>query len=98
MPNCQNCNYKWSWFDTVKIGFMNNKKCPNCEERQFIKPQASRGIYAFYIFPWIVLLFSRPLFDWSTPVFLSIGFVFILALTMIIPYTIKLSNEQEPLW
>lgn len=98
MPNCQNCNYKWSWFDTVKIGFMNNKKCPNCEERQYIKPQANRRIYAFYILPWIVLLFSRPLFDWSTLVFVSIGLLFVLAITLLIPYTIKLSNEQEPLW
>ncbi|WP_033542888.1 TIGR04104 family putative zinc finger protein [Planococcus sp. CAU13] len=98
MPNCQNCNYQWSWFDTFKIGFMNNKKCPNCQERQYIKPQANKRIYVFYIVPLIILLFSRPLFDWSTPVFLSIGFFFIFALTLIIPYTIKLSNEQEPLF
>lgn len=94
MPNCQNCNYKWSWFDTVKIGFMNNKKCPNCEERQSIKPQTSKGIYALYIIPLIIILFSRPLFDGSTPAFLF----FVLALTLILPYTIKLSSEQEPLW
>lgn len=98
MPNCQNCNYKWSWSDTLIIGFKNNKKCPNCEERQFIKPQASKGVSMLYILPMIIILFSRPLFDWSTPVFLSIGFFFILVATMLIPYTIKLSNEQEPLW
>ena len=25
MPNCQNCGYQWSWLDTAKIGFINNK-------------------------------------------------------------------------
>lgn len=98
MPNCQNCNYTWSRIDSLKVGFMNNKKCPNCGERQFIKPQASKGIYALYIIPLIVLLFSRPIFDWSMLVFLSTGFFFVLALTIILPYTIKLSSEQEPLW
>lgn len=98
MPNCQNCNFKWGWFDTVKIGFMNNKKCPNCGEKQFIKPQSRKGVYAIYLVPLIVFLFSRPLFDLSMLVYVSIGILFIIALTIIIPYTIKLSNEQEPLW
>lgn len=98
MPKCPNCNHQWSWFDTLIIGFKNNKKCPNCEERQFIKLQANKGVYILYILPLPIILFSRIIFDWSTPVFLSIGFFFILVATMLVPYTIKLSNEQEPLW
>lgn len=98
MPNCQNCNYQWSWFETMKIGFMNNRKCPNCQERQYVKPHTSKAVFALYILALIVLLFSRPLFDLSIPVFISIGFVFVLALTLIIPYTIKLANRQEPLF
>ena len=98
MPNCQNCGYQWSWSDTMKIGFKNNRKCPNCKERQFIKPQTSGGIYVLYMIPFILMLFSRSLFDLSTYVFISIGLLFVVILTLIIPYTIKLSNKQEPLW
>ena len=98
MPNCQNCDYKWSWLDTAKIGFINNKKCPNCNERQYVSPRLSKGIYAIYFISLIVLLASRPLFDLSSTVFISLGALFVLVMTIIIPFTVKLTNEQEPLW
>lgn len=98
MPNCQNCNYKWSWFDTVKVGIKNNKKCPDCGERQYVLPQTGKRMYFVFLISLIVLLFSRPLFDLSIIVYSSLGTLFILMMIFILPYTIKLSNEQKPLW
>lgn len=98
MPNCENCNYKWSWLDTAKIGFKNNKKCPNCGERQYVSQKAGNRYYAIYFFLLIALVFSRPLFDLSNTIFIPLGILFIVGMLINIPYTIKLSNEQKPLW
>lgn len=98
MPNCQNCDYKWSWFDTFKIGVTNNKKCPNCGEGQYVMLQKSKAIYFVFFASLIVLLFSRPFFDLSDTVYISFGILFALIMFVIMPYTIKLSNEQKPLW
>lgn len=98
MPNCQNCGYKWSWLDTVKIGLRNNKKCPNCKKRQYVSPQWGKRNYAIYLLPMFIILFSRPLFNLSDVVFHLLAILFIVSMVIITPYTIKLSNEQEPLW
>lgn len=98
MPNCQNCDFKWSWLDTAKIGFKNNKKCPNCGERQYISPRSRTGTYGFVIVPLIIFMFSRPLFDLSSSVYILLGILLILTMFIFLPYGIKLSNEQEPLW
>lgn len=98
MPNCQNCDYKWSWFDTVKVGFMNNKKCLNCGERQYVSTKTKKRTYAIYLPFLLILLFFRPLFDLNSTVYVSFIILFLLVMIVTIPYTIKLSNKQEPLW
>ncbi len=98
MPKCQNCKYEWGWWDTVKIGFKNNKKCLNCHKRQYVTPNVKRSHFLYYFVPSIVLLICNPLLNLNDTVFLSIAFLFVLIMIVTMPYTIKLTNEQEPLW
>lgn len=98
MPNCQNCNHKWSWSDTVLIGFKNNKNCPNCGERQYVMPKTQLGISLFTFIPLFLLISLNSFFDLNYLVFLSFATVFIFAMLVFIPFTIKLSNEQKTLW
>lgn len=98
MPKCQNCNCEWSYWDTVKIGFKNNKNCPNCKERQYVSTDSAKKSYAVYFFLLVALIFSRPLFDLNNVIYVLFGIVFILGIVITYPRTIKLSNEQKPLW
>ena len=100
MPVCQNCGYEWSWRETAKIGigFKYSKKCPNCNKKQYVVPNMRRDIGFYYFIPSILLLIFDAIFQLSTKVFLSIGILFVLVIVITFPYTIKLSNEQEPLW
>lgn len=98
MPNCQNCNYKWSWFDTVAIGFKNNKNCPNCGERQYVTPKTQLEVSLFTFIPLFLFIFLNSFFDLKNIVFISFVTLFILGMFIYIPFTIKLSNEQKPLW
>lgn len=98
MPNCQKCNHQWSWFDTVKIGFINNKKCPNCGERQYVSPQPQKKVFLLYFIPFILIVFLRPLFNLDDTVYFLLSASIILCLLIYIPFSIKLSNEQKPLW
>ena len=97
MPKCQDCKYEWAWWDTVKIGFKNNKKCLNCHKRQYVTSNVKRSHVLYYLVPGIVLLICKPLLNLSASVFLSIAFLFVIIMIVTIPYTIKLSNEEEPL-
>ncbi|MDE0583390.1 hypothetical protein ON064_10130 [Planococcus sp. A6] len=98
MPSCENCNYQWSWLDTAKIGFKNNKICPNCGERQYVSQKAGYKFYAIYFLLLMVLVFSRTLFDLSNIFYIPLGVLLIIGTFFFIPYSIKLSNEQKPLW
>lgn len=98
MPSCENCKYKWSWLDTIKIGFKGVKKCTSCGKRQYISQKPGNVYYYIYFFLLITLLSSLPLFDLSYLVSIFIATLFIIGMIAFIPYTIKLSNEQEPLW
>ncbi|QHJ69153.1 TIGR04104 family putative zinc finger protein [Planococcus halotolerans] len=98
MPNCQNCNYKWSWSDTVKIGFKNNKTCPNCGERQYVAPKSQLGISLFTFIPLFIFVLLNSFYDLNIAVFISFVALFVIGMLTCIPFTIKLSNEQKPLW
>lgn len=98
MPICQNCTHQWSWPDTVIIGFKNNKNCPHCGERQYVTPNSQKVISLFTYIPLIIFIFLNSIYDLANIVFLSFITLFVLGMFIYIPYTIKLSNEQKPLW
>jgi len=100
MPNCQNCTSKWSWSDAFKLSFspFKGSKCAKCKQNQFISTKSrllSSIISGVGVFS--LILFTT-LLDVSLPVYLSFGTLLILAVITTIPYSIKLSSEQEPLW
>ncbi len=98
MPECQNCHTKWTWTDTMKIGFKNSRSCPHCGEKQYVSPKSQQKQLPIYFFPMILLLSANAMFDLSSLVFLSIGALFILIVIVTTPYTIRLTNKQEPLF
>lgn len=98
MPNCQNCNYQWSWLETLKLSFKSNKLCSNCQKRQYVSVKSRKGPYFFYMIPVILLLASGSLFDLDPVIFILLGILVVLLLLAVLPFTIKLSNKQEPLW
>ncbi|MGM0899219.1 MAG: TIGR04104 family putative zinc finger protein [Bacillota bacterium] len=98
MPHCENCGTKWSWSDTLKIGFKNNRKCPSCGERQYVVPNFSTKTYALYLLPLLTLIVLNIFFEFPLGVYIALAAPYILIVIALIPYTIKLSSEQKPLW
>lgn len=98
MPSCQNCNCQWSWIETLKLSFKGNKLCSNCSKRQYVSVKSRTGPYFFYMIPVVILVASGSLFDWVQVFYILSGILLVLFLLVILPFTIKLSNKQEPLW
>lgn len=98
MPNCRNCNYRWSWVETLKLSVKSNKLCSNCQKRQYVSVKSRKSPYFFYMIPVIILLASGSLFDLDPVIFILLVILVVLLLHGVLPFTIKLSNKQEPLW
>ncbi|WP_162287885.1 TIGR04104 family putative zinc finger protein [Indiicoccus explosivorum] len=98
MPACQHCHYKWTWRETAGIGFKGHRNCPNCGNRQYLVPQFGKGTAALYLIPLFLILFSRPLFGASDFVFFALVALLLTAQIILFPFTVRLSNKQEPLW
>ncbi|WP_185960115.1 TIGR04104 family putative zinc finger protein [Planococcus soli] len=97
MPTCQNCNCQWSWIVALKLGFKGNKLCSNCSKRQYVSVKSRTRPYFSYMIPVIILLASGSLFDLDQVFYILSGVLLVLLSLIILPFTIKLSNEQEPL-
>ncbi|MGM0898237.1 MAG: TIGR04104 family putative zinc finger protein [Bacillota bacterium] len=98
MPECQKCGFQWAWKDSLKISFKNNKKCPNCAQRQYVTPTTKKRHLLFYFLPSMILITANPLFHLNDAVFFFLLFSLALVMMVTVPYTITLSNEQKPLW
>lgn len=98
MPYCENCGTEWNWADSLKIGFTNNRKCPNCGERQYVVPNNRLRTYLLTMLPLIILIIASNYFDFSTQLTIAIAAVFFIIMMGVLPYTVKLSNKQKPLW
>lgn len=99
MPTCQNCQTKWSWWQTLKRSFVINggMMCPYCGERQYITPRARKiSMLITFTAPAIILL--KILFDFSH-IFLLFALLGSLPLLIgIFPLFLELSNKDQPLW
>lgn len=98
MPHCENCGTKWNWANTLKIGFTNNRKCPSCGERQYVVADTKLRTYIATALPLVILITASNYLDLSTQLTITMAAVFCMVMMAIMPYTIKLSNKQEPLW
>ncbi|SEQ93233.1 TIGR04104 family putative zinc finger protein [Piscibacillus halophilus] len=98
MPTCQKCNQEWSWRDTQK-GIMHFKKginCPYCGETQYQTASSLRrtnlvGLAPLLALPLVIMFDS---WFWTILIILMAS----LAHLSIIPFFLKLSNEEEPMW
>lgn len=98
MPHCENCGIKWSWAETFKIGFTNNKPCANCGERQYVVPDHKLRTYILTMLPLMILITASIYLDLSTQLTIAIAALFFIPLLRILPCTIRLSSKQKPLW
>lgn len=98
MPHCENCRTKWNWSESLKVGFTNNRKCPNCGERQYVVPNLSLKTYVLYLLPVISLIVLDLFFELPIGVFIAFAVPYILIAITLMPYTIKLSSEQKAIW
>ncbi|WP_181347895.1 TIGR04104 family putative zinc finger protein [Thalassobacillus sp. CUG 92003] len=99
MPVCNNCRNEWSWGDCVKkaFRFRNGIKCRCCGEIQYQTQASMRKASLYGMIP----LFLLPLvisFDMSIIVSFAIFFLAELVYLALFPYSLELTNKQEPLW
>ena len=100
MPNCENCSYKWSWTDSLKVSMMyySGKTCSNCGEKQFISPSTRKSQWSVYFILLILIIFIRPLFDLSVTTNVLITTPILMIMIFAMPFTIQLASEHKPLW
>ena len=100
MPHCQNCAHQWSWTDTLKLSFKYFKgvKCPNCGKEQYVSIKSKQRPMLISFIGVFILVFSRPLFDLNLLTYTLLAILLLLIVLIATLYSIKLSNEQEPLW
>ncbi|CRK83308.1 TIGR04104 family putative zinc finger protein [Neobacillus massiliamazoniensis] len=99
MPTCQNCEKKWSWFDSIKklLKFRKSMKCSHCGEIQYQSKSSRNTTSLFILLPMIILPFSV-IFNLSSSSELLWELVFIPVVIFITPFFLKLSDKNEPLW
>lgn len=94
MPTCTNCANKWTWKQTIKTLF--KLKCPYCGKKQYESASSRQKNGIFGVIIPIILL---PVVVWFN---ISVGVAFILAMIIVTiifglyPFTLELSNEEEP--
>ena len=98
MPECQNCGFQWAWKDSLIISIKNTKKCPNCGQKQYVTPSTKKNHLLFYYLPLLILIIAKPIFYLHDAAFFFLLLFLAILMTVTIPYTIKLANEQKPLW
>ncbi len=97
MPTCQNCYNTWSWKETFKKSFVitDGMICPYCGEKQYptSRMRNRSAIFPSIIFTLIMLgnLFFGPSY---VTLFLLLGLVPLFS--VINPFFVELSNEEEP--
>ncbi|WP_166786753.1 TIGR04104 family putative zinc finger protein [Jeotgalibacillus salarius] len=102
MPVCQNCNYKWTYSETLKRSVFigpNGAKCPDCNEKQYPTTRSRQkwGVLAGLI-PVLMIIITGMILDFAWPVALFIALVAAILVITLLPFTFDLSNENEPLW
>lgn len=99
MPICQNCKKRWSWSKTMKqiFRFRTKMNCYHCGDMQF---QTQNSKYYQSMFTLLPLIFTPLIivFNLSTIIFILINIVIIIGVILSLPFILKLSNDEEPLW
>lgn len=93
MPICQHCKQKWTWLESMKKIF--RMTCPYCGEKQYQSAQSKKIASFIYVIPMLIVFIMNSLFSLS----IGVGLMFLLLILAlffsIIPFYLKLSNEEE---
>ncbi|WP_102691759.1 TIGR04104 family putative zinc finger protein [Rummeliibacillus pycnus] len=99
MPICRQCGHKWSWKETfVKLyTFKNKLTCSYCKSNQYISKKSKDQLSLYTI---IVPLVYIPLVSIGVSIgyILTCGITTYILMSICMPFLIKLSNEDEPMW
>lgn len=98
MPKCQSCGKRWTWGESVKRSFQlgGGMLCPYCRNKQYYSARMrKRSNITLFIIPLILVgnLFFGPSII-TVIILLSIIPVY----TLLFPFFMELSNEEEPLF
>ncbi|TLS37111.1 TIGR04104 family putative zinc finger protein [Pseudalkalibacillus caeni] len=99
MPACQNCGYTWKRKETTlkMLTFKSSYRCPNCLQKQYLSAE-TRKRSSLYSLPFFLIIPFLAAFNIHFSVTLVIAVVYLVFYISYLPFTIKLSNENEPLW
>jgi len=99
MPNCQHCDHKWSWKETfVKIFTFSNKlTCPYCNTSQYVSKKSKNQLSLLTI---VFSLVYIPLVSFGVSIgyILTWGIMTYILTSLCIPFLIRLSDKDEPMW
>lgn len=98
MPTCEKCQTEWTWKDSQKAIFQFKKglKCPYCGETQYQTSSSQKRTSLVGMAPLLMLPVVIFIDSW----FLTISLILLASIShlSLIPFFMKLSNEEEPLW
>lgn len=96
MPRCQNCGFKWSWKDMMKLSFKSDKKCPNCHKKQYVSGKSSFWGSLLFSLPFIfVFNYLRIYMDVSWLLILLFFIIYLMFASLLMPFVFKLSNTKR---
>ncbi|MGP4073542.1 TIGR04104 family putative zinc finger protein [Piscibacillus sp. B03] len=98
MPTCQKCHTEWTWKDSQKVIFQFKKGliCPYCGETQYQTSDSQKRTSLVGMAPLLML----PVVILTDSWFLTISLILLASIThlSVIPFLMKLSNNQELMW
>jgi CXXC-20-CXXC protein len=99
MPTCKYCGSKWSWFDSIKqlFRFRKSMKCNHCGEIQY-QSSSSRNKTSLFVLSPIIIIPLSILFNLSPTSILLVELALIVAVLFIMPFFLKLTEKDEPMW
>src|SRR5699024_10968811 len=98
MPTCQHCLHKWTWKQNIKKSFKMGvgMKCPYCHEMQYYSARFRKNSsMVSFIVP---LLLAYTILICPSYLFLIALLAFLPLYTIIVPFFVELTNEEEPLF
>lgn len=96
MPTCQNCGFKWSWKDTMKLNFKGKWPCANCGREQYVSSKSSFWGSLLFSMPFVFLMNYLRLshgVGWLPIILLFI--VYLPVASLLMPFVFKLSNAKN---
>ncbi|MCG1028450.1 hypothetical protein J5S49_09100 [Virgibacillus halodenitrificans] len=99
MPTCENCKYKWTYVQTIRVQFRfrGGIRCPNCHKRQYLTTKSQVTNVAISLVMIYILSFIN---DKQTITLIS-GILYIIALTLIMqlvtPLVTTLTSRKSTL-